>query len=118
MLNSFMLKHELQYQIRQQETVDTITTNEWIETLGLDAAAFSSTHVQLLQAQHKAHELLIYHSELLTAEQRVTLEDFQQLMRNKRARSKLKPTAAYPIFNIDSKINRKLFKQFRQLTQE
>ena len=97
--------------------MDDGLTADWLRDNGIAVNAFSTTHIKLLQAQQAAHELLTHHSNLLTQAQRTTLENFQQLMAHKRTRDRLKPTAAYPILNISSKINRKLFKHHRQLTQ-
>lgn len=112
-----MQKHELQHQIRKHETADTIKANDWLADAGLNAQTFDSTHIQLLQAQRQAHALLTQHNNLLTQYQRTTLEQFQQAMAHKNTRIKLKPTAANPILNISSKINRQLFKQHRHLAQ-
>jgi hypothetical protein len=112
-----MQKHELQHQIRNHETTDTIKANEWLADAGFNAQTFGSTHIRLLQAQRQAHALLTQHSNLLTHSQRTTLENFQQLMAHKHTRDRLKPTAANPILNISSKINRQLFKQHRHLAQ-
>jgi hypothetical protein len=112
-----MQKHELQHQIRNQETADTIKANEWLADAGFNAQTFGTTHIRLLQAQQQAHALLSQHSNLLTHSQRTTLEHFQQAMTNKRTRNRLKPASANPILNISSKINRQLFKQHRSLAQ-
>ena len=112
-----MQKHELQHQIRKYETADTIKANEWLAAAGFNAQTFGTTHIRLLQAQQQAHALLTHHSNLLTQSQRTTLEQFQQAMAHKNTRIKLKPTAANPILNINSNINRQLFKQHRHLAQ-
>ena len=111
-----ILTHK-QFQIARQSHIDTLEANEWLEQTGFNSNTFGTTHIRLLQAQQQAHALLTHHSNLLNHSQRTTLENFQQLMAHKRTRDRLKPTAAYPILNISSKINRKLFKHHRQLTQ-
>jgi hypothetical protein len=75
------------------------------------------THIKILHAQKQAHILLTHHIDLLTTTQAETLRHFQHLMTHKNTRRKLKPSAAYPVLNISSKINRQLFKHYRQLSQ-
>ncbi len=106
-----------QFQINQRSDADTQTAKEWLAQAGLNSNTFGTTHIRLLQAQQQAHALLTHHSNLLNHSQRTALENFQQLMAHKRSRDRLKPTAANPILNISSKINRQLFKQHRSLTQ-
>ena len=122
LLNTFMrnkkdLLTDKQFHINQRSAADTQTAKEWLAEVGLNANTFGTTHIRLLQAQQQAYALLTHHSNLLTASQRNTLEHFQQLMAHRRTRDRLKPSAANPILNISSKINRQLFKQHRQLTQ-
>jgi hypothetical protein len=106
-----------QYHINQRSATDTIAANDWLAALGLDSDTFGTTHIRLLQAQQQAHLILTHHKDLLTYCQLNALEHFQQLMAHKKTRSKLKPQAANPVLNISTKINRRLFKQHRQLTQ-
>ena len=96
---------------------DDALTADWLRDNGISANAFSTTHIKLLQAQQAAHIHLTQNAYLLTQSQRTTLEKFLKLMTHKNTRIKLKPTAAFPVLNISSKINRQLFKQHRQLTQ-
>lgn len=122
LLNTCMTKKEnqlssKQFQINRRCETETIHTNNWLASQGFDNESFGITHIQLLQAQQQAHALLTQHSNLLTQSQCTTLETFQHQMTHKNTRIKLKPTAAFLIFNISSKINRQLFKQHRQLTQ-
>ena len=110
------LSHK-QFQIIRREHLSTQEVDKWIRTASLNTETFSTTPVQLLQAQALTHTLLTQHQDLLTQSQQQALRHFQQLMAHKNTRSKLKPEATYPVFNISSKINRQLFKQHRQLTQ-
>jgi len=102
-------KADLQRLTPRRERLDTLQTDKWLSSNGIDTNTFSSTHVKLLQAQQQAHLILNEHQHLLTKEQRRTLENFKTIMANKRERSRLKPSAAFPILNIASKINRQLF---------
>lgn len=112
-----MNKQDLQQKIRANERENTLQANNWISSVGLDANTFDTTHIKILQAQQQASQLLKHHSQLLTHSQRKTLEDFKHQMSHKNTRIKLKPTAALPILNISTKINRQLFKQHKQLTK-
>jgi len=96
---------------------DEALTADWLKDNGLDFANFNTTHIKLLQAQQQAHTLLNQHLNVLTQSQHQTLRHFNRLMANSKTRKNLKPTAAYPIFNINNKINRQLFKQHRQLVK-
>jgi hypothetical protein len=113
-----MNKQDLQQKMRANEKENTLQANNWISSVGLDAYTFGTTHIKLLQAQQQASQLLKHHSHLLTNSQRKTLEDFKHQMSHKNTRIKLKPAAAFPVFNISTKINRQLFKQHRQLTKK
>jgi hypothetical protein len=112
-----MLSHK-QFQILRHSHIDTWTTNEWLWEQGLNEGTFTNTHIKLLQAQQAAHALLTQHLSLLTATQTQTLKAFQQKMKQKKARAKLKPSHAYPILNISTKINRQLFKDYRRLDKQ
>ena len=112
-----ILTHK-QFQILRHSHIDTWTTNEWLWKQGLNESIFSNTHIKLLQAQQAAHALLTQSANLITPAQTKQLKAFQQLMAHKKAREKLKPTAAYPILNISTKINRQLFKDYRGLDKQ
>ena len=97
---------------------DDALTADWLRDNGIAVNAFSTTHIKLLQAQQAAHTLLTQNAHLLTPAQTKQLKAFQQKMAHKKAREKLKPTAAYPILNISTKINRQLFKDYRGLDKQ
>jgi len=94
---------------------DDALTADWLKDNGLHEGSFSTTHIKLLQAQQHAHVLLSQHKQMLSEQQQKVLKNFQRLMDNKKTRSRLKPTAAHSVFNINSQINRQLFKQFRKI---
>jgi poly-D-alanine transfer protein DltD len=113
-------EHQLsdkQFQINLLSNCQTIATNTWLAAQGFKSGSFNTTHIQLLQAQQAATQIIKHHHHLLTTSQRTTLENFLQQMAHKNTRSRLKPQAAHPILNISSKLNRQLFKQHRSLTQ-
>ena len=94
---------------------DDALTADWLRDNGIAVNSFGTTHVKLLQAQQTAHNLLNQNQNLLTSNQIKTLKAFQNKMSNKKSRSKLKPEHAYPILNINTKINRRLFKLNKQI---
>lgn len=96
---------------------DDALTADWLRDNGVRQASFASTNVKLLQAQQQAHVLLTQHRNLLNEQQRQVLSRFQRQMDNTRTRKQLKPTAAHPVFNINSRVNRQLFRQHRHIEQ-
>ena len=94
---------------------DDALTADWLRDNGIAVNSFANTHVKLLQAQQTAHTLLTQNLNLLTSNQIKALKAFQRKMTNKKTRANLKPEHAYPILNINSKINRQLFKLHKQL---
>jgi len=110
-----MNKQEQQYQIRRQEQQDTQQADTWIKQQGLNTGTFGTTNLQLLQAQRTAHTLLTAHKHLLNQKQIQTLKKFQQKINNKRTNTKLNPKSSYQVLNIGTKINRQLFKTYKQL---
>jgi len=110
-----MNKQEQQYQIRKQEQQDTQQADTWIKQQGLNTGTFGITNLQLLQAQQTAHTLLTAHKNLLNQKQIQTLKKFQQKINNKRTNTKLNPKSSYQVLNIGTKINRQLFRAYKQL---
>jgi hemoglobin-like flavoprotein len=90
-------------------------TADWLRDNGITVRIFNTTDDKLLQAQKTAHTLLTQNLNLLTENQISTLQAFTKRMKSKHTRSKLKPNHAYPILNIATKINRLLYKQYKQL---
>jgi len=94
---------------------DEALTADWLRDIGLDVPYFNTTHIKLLKAQKTAQTLLDENINLLTDSQITILKNFLTRIQNKKTRLKLKPDNAYPIFNINTKINRQLFKQYKKL---
>jgi|688.fasta_scaffold1509746_2 hypothetical protein len=111
-----ILTHK-QFAINRRSDRETTSATNWIRSVGLNEEYFFAIDIKLLQAQKQAHTLLTHQIDLLTSSQIETLRHFQHLMTHKNTRRKLKPSAAYPVLNISTKINRQLFKQHRSLTR-
>lgn len=111
-----ILTHK-QFAINKRSDRETTSATNWIKSVGLNENYLYASDIKLIQAQQQAHTLITHHIDLLTSSQTETLRHFQNLMMHKKTRKKLKSSAAYLVFNISTKINRKIFKQHRQLTQ-
>ena len=111
-----LLSHK-QFAINCRANAHTQRTNRWLARQGLGSSMFETTAVQLLQALQQANLLLEHHSQLLTEQQHLVLHHFKRQMSSTPLRDRLKESAAFPIFTINKKINRQLFKQHRQLTK-
>lgn len=110
-------KHDLQYQVRRRENIDTANTNRWLRTQGIDATSFTTTPTLLLQAQQQAYITLKSFYHLLSADERNRLKRFMQKMNDEQCRKKMAKEAAYPILKITRKINRQIFKKYKALTK-
>lgn len=108
------LSHKQMDLLRRQQ-YDSALTADWLRDNHLDTAYFNTTDIKLLQALKAANELLNLHKQILAPNQIIKLIQFLQLMAHYKSRSKLKPAHAYPILNINTKVNRQLFKQIKQI---
>ena len=106
-----------QYQIQRKEGKDTLQAEKWIKDTGLNVCVFNRLPVQVLKAQQVALTLLNQNLHLLTNEQIKIIHAFQRKVGNTKNHKNLKPSTAFPILNINNKINRQLFKQYRQLSK-
>ena len=95
-----------EFEIYKKMKRDTAYTNGFIRNIGLNPNVFAEVDGKLLDAQRQARELLKNYSQFLTKAQIKTLKRFGQKMRDGAVRKKLKPEAAYPIFNITTKVVR------------
>jgi hypothetical protein len=95
-------------QFRQQlkSKRDTGLTDWWLKQNGLSVNALTSVCIEVLQAQQKVNQLLKHHANLLAPEQLKLIENFNNRLNNKQRRKKLKPSSAFPILNLCTKINR------------
>jgi hypothetical protein len=89
----------------------------WLKENGLSAEHFEDTDLHLLQAQRIAHNTLKHHAALLEQNQAAVLNNFLRTMVSGQ-RKKLKPAQVQKVMNIGAAVNRKLFKQHRQLEKQ
>ena len=89
--------------------------NEWLAENGLCAKQLLNTELAVQQAQRIAYNLITHHHQLLTTQQITQLNQYIKAASYYNSRMRIQPQATYEIMNIGSCINRKLFKQNRQL---
>jgi len=89
--------------------------NEWLAENGLCAKQLLRTELEIQQAQICAYNLIKHHADLLTSEQASLIKQFLKAASHYNTRIRLQQKHAYRIMNISTAINRKLFKQHRQL---
>ncbi len=89
-------------------------TEKWLKENGLKVEAFLSSPLEQVQAASIAHHLLTDFSHLLNEAQAEALRKYSESFNNKKLRKKITQTQAYRILNIGKKVNRKLFRQYRQ----
>ena len=106
---------QAQFEIQRKQITSKMATEKWLKSTGFNTATFNNINPKLLQAQQTAHILLTQHQNLLTTEQINTLRNFKRRVGNTKLCTKLKPEVAYPILNIANKINRQIFKQYKQI---
>jgi hypothetical protein len=94
-----------------------IALRSWLTENGLSAEHFEDTDLHLLQAQRIAHNLLKHYPKLLDYNQTASLNNFLRAMSGSQ-RKKLKLAHAQKVMNIGTTINRKLFKQYRELQRQ
>ena len=95
----------------------TTNTNYWLKQNGLKPELLTALDIELLQAQKIAHNLLKYHASLLGHNQAETLNNFLNAMSFGSKRKKITKRTCYRVMNIGTEVNRKVFKQHRQLNK-
>jgi len=108
---------DLTYRQQRKEKANDTQTETWLRNNGITAQQFCDLDIGLLQAQQVATNLLKHHARLLEQNQVHTLNNYLQVMTYKNKRNKLTQTQALKILNIGKQVNRKLFRQHRQLKQ-
>jgi hypothetical protein len=103
-----------QYQINRQSNTQTNATNEWLKNNGIKLNQFTTTKPRILVAQQTAHRLITEHQHELTNTQISTLRFYINKYTNSKRRNKITDAECFAVLNIQSKLNRQLFKAFRQ----
>jgi hypothetical protein len=92
-------------------------TADWLRDIGLNDKTFNTTNLIIVRAQTMAHTLLTQHRALLSNSQLHSLTTFKQACGDKRERQHITDAFCHCVMNINTNINRKLFKQHRKLNQ-
>ena len=96
---------------------DDALTADWLRDIGLNDKTFNTTNLIIVRAQTMAHTLLTQHSSLLSNSQLHSLTAFEQACGNKRKRQRITDTFCHCVMNINTNINRKIFKQHRKINK-
>ena len=96
---------------------DDALTADWLRDNGLNENTFASNAVEVVRAQAMTHTLLTQHRTLLTNSQLQSLTAFQQATATKRACQRVSAAFCKCVMNINTNINRKLFKQHRKINK-
>ncbi|QWD66027.1 hypothetical protein [Polynucleobacter sp. MWH-Aus1W21] len=105
---------DAQFQINCRQKYDSKITDNLLKEHGLNPQTFSTMPLELTQARIVAVELLKHYSGFLNKEQIKALNKFNSKVINKKKCNQLKPTLAYPILNLATKIKRQAHKQEQQ----
>lgn len=104
-----------QYQISRKQQVDTWAADKWVRDQGFTIRDFDSLGEMVLHAQRQAHLMLKHHKDLIDDKQKSVLIAYHRKYFNYHARKQIRVGDARRVLNIASKINRKIFKLYRQL---
>lgn len=117
MKNKKHLTHE-EFDIQRKSLRDTALTDWWLKQNGLNVEAVATVCGEVLMAQQKANELIKHHAKLISPTQLKLLNTFKDRLSDKKRRMKLKPSSAYPILNLCTKIYRLAHKNEIQARQK
>jgi hypothetical protein len=101
---------DAQYSIYCRQKYDSKVTDNLLRQNGLNPSTFTTMAVEVVQAQLVAKELKKNYSFLLTPKQLKLINKFISKATDKKTCSKLKPSFAYPILNLATKIKRQAHK--------
>jgi hypothetical protein len=90
---------------------------DWLRDIGLNDKTFDTAKLNVVRAQAMANTLLTQHRALLSNRDIHSLTAFTEAFSNKHERKGITDSFCYCVMNIHTRINRKLFKQHRKLTQ-
>lgn len=96
---------------------DDVLAADWLRDNGLNEKTFTTDKLNTARAQTMAHTLLTQHRALLSYSQLQSLTTFELACGNKRERQRITDAFCHCVMNINTHINRKLFKQHRKLNK-
>jgi hypothetical protein len=109
---------DTQYQIYCRQKYDSKITDNLLKECGLNPQTFATMAIELVQAQFAIVELQKNYSTLLTEKHMEVIEKFNSKLALTKKCDRLKPTLAYPILNLTSKIKRQAHKQEKEARQK
>ena len=110
-------KRDLQQKINSTAKRNTALTNDWLRDNGLNDHTFTNVSLNIARATAMANTLLTQHRDLLSKRDIHALTDFQQAASNKRDCKHITDSFCYCVMNINTRINRAMFKQYRKQNQ-
>ena len=100
-----------QFAINNQQKYDTKSADSFLKQNGLIPATFEKLDLKVAQAKIAAHALEEKYSKYLSNEHIKKINEFNRKVINSKKCHLLKPSAAYPILNLASKIKRQAYKE-------
>jgi hypothetical protein len=91
------------------------TANNWLKENGITNRLFNEAQVFQLQAYKAATNILQHNVELLKNNEYEELTSYCTAMLNSKQRNSITKRNTYQILNISTRINRQLFKQYREI---
>ena len=101
--------------LNKQHLKDEELANNWLKDNGITDKLFNELQVFQLQAYKAATNILKHNVELLKTNEYEQLTSYCKQLLNSKQRRSITARNTYQILNISTRINRQLFKQYRQL---
>lgn len=110
-----MNKHELQQSIVRRQRLDDGRTSHWLRSEGIDEETFAVVALNHTQAQRIAHNCLKHFGQYLGPNEAAFLNAFLKALSNRAKLKRITQAQIYKVMNIGSQVNRKAFRQHRQI---
>jgi len=101
--------------LNKQHLKDEQLANDWLKENGITNRLFMEVQVFQLQAYKTATNILKHNVELLKTNEYEQLTSYCKRMLNSRQRNSITKRNTYQILNIGTRINRQLFRQYRNI---
>ena len=93
---------------------DEKIANDWLKQNGIAVRHMETMNLCLQQAQMVATNLLEYHADWLNTDDHLLLTTYKKTVHIKARQNKACKAMAYQVLNIGKKLNRKLFRRYKQ----
>jgi len=101
--------------INKQHLKDEQIANNWLIDNGITQTLFNKVQAFQLQAYKAATNILKHNVELLKNNEYEELTSYCSVILNSKQRNSITKRNTYQILNISTRINRQLFKQYREI---